>query len=113
MHCTCGCQLLPSLEHDIIMAKDPFCHDLIRRMRKLMYRVVFPFELKLRNTTDDCPNADDLYNLFAVVVHVGAGPNHGKALCCHLCTEECADLPMQPAALAYCDPAGTSRLRLS
>ena len=47
------------------------------RMRKLMYRVVFPFDLKLRNTTDDCPDADQMYSLFAVVVHVGSGPNHG------------------------------------
>eukprot|EP00884_Botryococcus_braunii_P006933 jgi/Botrbrau1/16240/Bobra.0066s0025.1 len=47
------------------------------RLRKLMYRVVFPFELKLRNTVDECPEADDLYHLLAVVVHVGAGPNHG------------------------------------
>lgn len=42
-----------------------------------MYRVVFPFDLKLRNTTDDCTDADQAYNLFAVVVHVGSGPNHG------------------------------------
>ena len=48
------------------------------RMRKLMYRVVFPFELKLRNTTADCLDADDTYNLLAVVVHVGSGPNHGE-----------------------------------
>ena len=47
-------------------------------MRKLMYRVVFPFELKLRNTTADCLDADDTYNLLAVVVHVGSGPNHGE-----------------------------------
>ncbi|CAL5224372.1 g7047 [Coccomyxa viridis] len=47
------------------------------RMRKLNYRVVFPFELKLRNTSDDCKGADDFYDLFAVVVHVGQGPNHG------------------------------------
>ncbi|CAL8463689.1 g3223 [Coccomyxa elongata] len=47
------------------------------RMRKLMYRVVFPFELKLRNTSDDCAHVDDAYHLFAVVVHVGSGPNHG------------------------------------
>lgn len=47
------------------------------RLRKLMYRVVFPFDLKLRNTVDECPEADDLYHLLAVVVHVGAGPNHG------------------------------------
>ena len=49
----------------------------LRRMRKLNYRVVFPFELKLRNTSDDCKGADDFYDLFAVVVHVGQGPNHG------------------------------------
>lgn len=47
------------------------------RMRKLNYRVVFPFELKLRNTSDDCEHTDDFYDLFAVVVHVGQGPNHG------------------------------------
>ncbi len=50
-------------------------------MRKLMYRVVFPFELKLRNTSDDCAHVDDAYHLFAVVVHVGSGPNHGVSLC--------------------------------
>ena len=57
------------------------------RMRKLNYRVVFPFELKLRNTSDDCKGGDDFYDLFAVVVHVGQGPNHGTFLCpacCHL-----------------------------
>ncbi|GIL87907.1 hypothetical protein Vretimale_6301 [Volvox reticuliferus] len=48
------------------------------RLRKLMYRVVFPMELKLANTTGDDPAAGDtLYNLTAVVVHVGSGPHHG------------------------------------
>lgn len=47
-------------------------------MRKLMYRVVFPFELKLPNTTDDADGQDALYSLFAVVVHVGSGPHHGE-----------------------------------
>jgi hypothetical protein len=42
-----------------------------------MYRVVFPFELKLPNTTDDAAGRDALYSLFAVVVHVGSGPHHG------------------------------------
>lgn len=42
--------------------------------KKLSYRVVFPLELKLSNTTDD---NDSEYSLFAVVVHVGSGPNHG------------------------------------
>ncbi|WIA11872.1 hypothetical protein OEZ85_011958 [Tetradesmus obliquus] len=49
----------------------------LHRMRKLMYRVVFPFELKLPNTTDDADGQDALYSLFAVVVHVGSGPHHG------------------------------------
>ncbi|KAG1334583.1 Ubiquitin carboxyl-terminal hydrolase 4 [Cocos nucifera] len=44
------------------------------RYKKLSYRVVFPLELKLSNTID---NADSEYSLFAVVVHVGSGPNHG------------------------------------
>ncbi|XP_028755180.1 ubiquitin carboxyl-terminal hydrolase 4-like isoform X1 [Neltuma alba] len=44
------------------------------RNKKLSYRVVFPLELKLGNTVED---ADVEYSLFAVVVHVGSGPNHG------------------------------------
>ncbi|KAG8640977.1 ubiquitin carboxyl-terminal hydrolase 3 isoform X2 [Manihot esculenta] len=44
------------------------------RYKKLSYRVVFPLELKLSNTMED---ADIEYSLFAVVVHVGSGPNHG------------------------------------
>ncbi|KAH0837899.1 hypothetical protein J3R83DRAFT_6129 [Lanmaoa asiatica] len=44
---------------------------------KLTYRVVFPFELRLFNTVDDIPNPDRLYELFAIVVHIGNGPNHG------------------------------------
>ncbi|KAJ9522659.1 hypothetical protein QJQ45_019733 [Haematococcus lacustris] len=47
------------------------------RMRKLMYRVVFPLELKLSNTTVGAQGGDTLYTLFAVVVHVGSGPHHG------------------------------------
>ncbi|KAK4485935.1 hypothetical protein RD792_008586 [Penstemon davidsonii] len=44
------------------------------RYKKLSYRVVYPLELKLSNTVED---ADEEYSLFAVVVHVGSGPNHG------------------------------------
>ncbi|XP_024518179.1 ubiquitin carboxyl-terminal hydrolase 3 isoform X3 [Selaginella moellendorffii] len=47
------------------------------RYKKLSYRVVFPLELKLCNTTDDAPGSESEYSLFAVVVHVGSGPNHG------------------------------------
>ncbi|PKA52947.1 Ubiquitin carboxyl-terminal hydrolase 3 [Apostasia shenzhenica] len=44
------------------------------RHKKLTYRVTFPIELKLSNTVE---NADSEYSLFAIVVHVGSGPNHG------------------------------------
>ncbi|XP_073292567.1 ubiquitin carboxyl-terminal hydrolase 4-like isoform X2 [Primulina huaijiensis] len=46
----------------------------LNRHKKLSYRVVFPLELKLTCTMDD---VDSEYSLFAVVVHVGSGPNHG------------------------------------
>ncbi|GAB2219427.1 hypothetical protein Droror1_Dr00007062 [Drosera rotundifolia] len=48
------------------------------RYKKLSYRVVFPMELKLTNTVED---ANSEYSLFAVVVHVGTGPNHGHYVC--------------------------------
>lgn len=47
------------------------------RYIKLNYRVVFPFELRLFNTTQNAKNPDRLYNLFAVVIHLGSGPYHG------------------------------------
>ena len=63
------------------------------RLRKLMYRVVFPFELKLGNTSEACDAADSVYNLFAVVVHIGSGMNHGKLKNmywpCYVCTHLC------------------------
>ena len=57
----------------------------MRRLKKLMYRVVFPFELKLRNVADECADADNVFHLFAVVVHVGSGLNHGARLACLIC----------------------------
>lgn len=47
------------------------------KYKKLGYRVVFPLELRLCNTSDDAEDPDRLYSLFAVVVHVGSGPNQG------------------------------------
>lgn len=38
---------------------------------KLAYRVAFPHELRLFNTVDDTDDADRLFNLFAIVVHIG------------------------------------------
>ncbi|KAH9816141.1 ubiquitin carboxyl-terminal hydrolase 12 [Melampsora americana] len=49
----------------------------LQRYIKLTYRVVFPFELRLFNTTDDIQNPDRLYELWAIVVHIGTGPHHG------------------------------------
>ncbi|PIL31043.1 hypothetical protein GSI_05739 [Ganoderma sinense ZZ0214-1] len=44
---------------------------------KLAYRVAFPMELRLFNTVDDAEDPDRLYELFAIVVHIGNGPYHG------------------------------------
>jgi len=49
----------------------------IQQYKKLSYRVVFPLELILQNTSHDAQSPDRRYNLFAVVIHVGSGPNHG------------------------------------
>jgi hypothetical protein len=38
---------------------------------KLSYRVAFPMQLRLFNTVDDMADADRLYDLFAIVVHIG------------------------------------------
>jgi len=49
----------------------------LQRFTKLSYRVVFPFELRLFNTSDDASNPERLYDLVAVVVHCGVGMNRG------------------------------------
>lgn len=49
----------------------------LQRYTKLSYRVVFPFELRLFNTSDDAINHEKLYDLVAVVIHCGSGPNRG------------------------------------
>ncbi|CEH14446.1 cysteine proteinase [Ceraceosorus bombacis] len=49
----------------------------LQKYVKLAYRVVFPFSLRLFNTSDDAPDPDRLYDLFAIVVHLGSGPHHG------------------------------------
>ncbi|PRW20845.1 Ubiquitin carboxyl-terminal hydrolase 3 isoform B [Chlorella sorokiniana] len=85
-HCDkCGC--LQEAQKRMRLAQLPpvLCLHLKRfkyiesmgRLKKLMHRVTFPWELKMINTTDDCPDADSAYELFAVVVHMGAHPNHG------------------------------------
>ncbi|RZF38646.1 hypothetical protein LSTR_LSTR003452 [Laodelphax striatellus] len=44
---------------------------------KVSHRVVFPLELRLFNLSDDAVNPDRMYNLVAVVIHCGSGPNRG------------------------------------
>ncbi|SJX60435.1 related to deubiquitinating enzyme ubh1 [Sporisorium reilianum f. sp. reilianum] len=51
--------------------------ETVQRYVKLAYRVVFPLELRLFNTSDDAEDPDRLYELCAIVVHIGAGPHHG------------------------------------
>ena len=46
------------------------------QMRKLMHRVVYPFDLRLTNTTDTCED-DGYYTLVAAVVHMGLHMHHG------------------------------------
>ena len=49
-------------------------------MSQVSHRVVFPLELRLFNTSDDAVNPDRMYDLVAVVIHCGSGPNrwHGQ-----------------------------------
>jgi len=49
----------------------------LNRYQKLSHRVVFPLELRLFNTSHDALNGDRLYDLVAVVIHCGSGPNRG------------------------------------
>jgi len=49
----------------------------MQRNLKLFHRVVYPPLLRLFNTTDDAQDPDRMYELYAVVVHIGGGPYHG------------------------------------
>ncbi|CAM9699129.1 unnamed protein product [Phaeothamnion confervicola] len=51
----------------------------VQGFAKLSHRVVFPLELRVPNMTAAAQREADerLYRLFAVVVHIGRGPNHG------------------------------------
>ena len=52
------------------------------RHSKLMHRVVFPQELRLDTLSEGASTEqkDASYDLFAIVVHVGSGPNHGHSV---------------------------------
>ncbi|ESN98961.1 hypothetical protein HELRODRAFT_107093 [Helobdella robusta] len=47
------------------------------RSIKLSYRVVFPLELRLFNTSDDASDPDRMYDLISVVIHCGSGLSRG------------------------------------
>jgi ubiquitin carboxyl-terminal hydrolase 9/13 len=47
------------------------------RLQKLFHRVVYPYHLRMFNTTDDAEEPDRLYELYAVVVHIGGNAYHG------------------------------------
>ena len=47
------------------------------RLQKLFHRVVYPYHLRLFNTTGDADDPDRLYELYAVVVHIGGNAYHG------------------------------------
>eukprot|EP00039_Didymoeca_costata_P006678 m.92343 g.92343 ORF g.92343 m.92343 type:complete len:483 (+) comp13347_c0_seq2:281-1729(+) len=49
----------------------------INSFTKLSERVVFPFELRLFNTTDDAESADQVYDLLGAVIHVGSQLSRG------------------------------------
>ncbi|KAM7200431.1 c29a97b9-1f7f-4f6a-91d9-6aabf74b05ed [Rhypophila sp. PSN 637] len=47
------------------------------RLSKLFHRVVYPYELRMFNTTEDAEDPDRVYELYAVVVHIGGNAYHG------------------------------------
>lgn len=54
----------------------------VDKMVKLFDSISYPFGLRLFNTTDD-EQSLDLYELYALVIHIGGGPMHGHyvAIC--------------------------------
>jgi ubiquitin carboxyl-terminal hydrolase 9/13 len=47
------------------------------RLQKLFHRVVYPYQLRMFNTTDDAEDPDRLYELYAVIIHIGGNAYHG------------------------------------
>jgi len=53
----------------------------LQQYKKLNHRVAFSQELIIQNTSQDAVDAERRYELFAVVIHVGSGTNHGHYVC--------------------------------
>jgi ubiquitin carboxyl-terminal hydrolase 9/13 len=49
----------------------------LQRLQKLHHRVAYPYYLRLSNLTDESEDQDKLYELYAVVVHIGMSPYQG------------------------------------
>jgi ubiquitin C-terminal hydrolase len=49
----------------------------MQRLYKLLHRVVYPPELRLFHMVDDSEESERLYELYAIVVHIGGGAYHG------------------------------------
>jgi ubiquitin C-terminal hydrolase len=47
------------------------------RFSKLTNRVCFTEQLRLFNTADEASDSERLYDLSAIIVHIGSGPHHG------------------------------------
>ncbi|KAK0669337.1 hypothetical protein QBC41DRAFT_109560 [Cercophora samala] len=47
------------------------------RLQKLFHRIVYPYHIRMFNTTDDAEDQDRLYELYAVVIHIGGNAYHG------------------------------------
>ncbi|KAI0408861.1 cysteine proteinase [Xylaria palmicola] len=47
------------------------------RLQKLFHRVVYPYQLRMFNTTEDADDPDRFYELYAVVIHIGGNAYHG------------------------------------
>lgn len=47
------------------------------RVQKLFHRVVYPYHLRMFHTADDAEDPDRLYELYAVIVHIGGNGYHG------------------------------------
>ncbi|KAI1200899.1 cysteine proteinase [Nemania serpens] len=47
------------------------------RLQKLFHRVVYPYQLRMFNTTEDAEDPDRLYELYAAVIHIGGHAYHG------------------------------------
>lgn len=47
------------------------------RLHKLFHRVVYPYHLRMFNTTEEAEDPDRMYELYAVVVHIGGNAYHG------------------------------------